>query len=515
MNIKSSANTMGFNSGLVMLAALVVTLLAFYSAIINLVSTWLSSPEYGHGLLIPFVVAYVIWDARDRVFDIAFKPSWLGVVGALLAIVLLWCSAIADLEKVKAYALVLCLFSMVLAFGSVALLKRLAFPLLLLLCAIPLPYLVNKLLTLRMQLISSDLGVMFIRMMGMPVLQEGNVINMGSFKMLVAEACSGLRYMFSLLSISFIVAYFFKAPLWARCLVVLSSIPVTILMNSLRIAATGWIIQNFGQEAAEGFMHEFEGWVVFLVALAFMLLIVRVICFAISDGRPFIQYFYLAGADKPAKFAFWPKLPSVAIAYLAVVGIGGGAAFYSAATTQITVPDRKGFEYFPFVIDGRGLDRETLDEEILGVLKANDTFIGDYKMSGRLPVNLYMVYYEAQKDGAAVHSPKDCLPSGGWTIESLEEVEIPALKGLANRSLIRYGDRKLLVYYWVAQQGLNYANEHKARLMLLKESVVNGRSDAGLVRLTVPVETSVEESDRQVRQFISELAGYLPEYLPH
>ncbi|MGB0734019.1 MAG: VPLPA-CTERM-specific exosortase XrtD, partial [Pontibacterium sp.] len=481
----------------------------------HLIGVWLGSPEYGHGLLIPFVVSYIIWDARDRVFANSFEPSWLGVLLCFASMSLFWFATLADLEAVKAYALVITLAALVLTFGGMSLLKQLAFPILLLLCAVPLPYLINKLLTLKMQLISSDLGVAMIRLMGMPVLQEGNVINMGSFKMLVAEACSGLRYMFSLISIGFVVAYFFKAPTWARILVVLSSIPITIVMNSLRIAATGWIIKEFGQAAAEGFMHAFEGWVVFVAALALQLGFIWILTKFIPGKQSFVSYFYLASGEKPTNFALWPRLPAPVIGFFVVV-IGLGLLTLSARFSyEPYIPEREPFQQIPFVIDGRGLVTDTFEQEVLDVLKADDVFLGDYRHPSKLDVNVYMAYYESQRDGAVVHSPKDCLPSGGWEIENIQATPLPNLPGEGNRAVISKGDDRLLVYYWVAQQGINYANEHKARAMLLKESVLNNRTDAGLVRIIVPVKNSLEASESVAKEFIASMAQHLPKYLPN
>ena len=123
-----------------------------------------------------------------------------------------------------------------------------------------------------MQLISSELGVLVIRLFDIPVYLEGNIIDLGTYKLQVVEACSGLRYMYPLLSLSLILAFFFRVVMWKRVLVFVSAIPITIVMNSIRIGIIGVLVEYFGIEVAEGFLHDFEGWVIFLVCFFFLYL---------------------------------------------------------------------------------------------------------------------------------------------------------------------------------------------------------------------------------------------------
>ena len=158
----------------------------------------------------------------------------------------------------------LLLIGIVLGIGGYSLLRVAFIPIAFLLFAIPLPYFIDAVLTLRLQLVSSELGVFFIRMFGIPVYLDGNIIDMGNYKLQVVEACSGLRYLYPLLSLSFLAAYLFHAPLWQRGLVFLSSIPIAIGMNGFRIGLVGLLVDRWGTAMAEGVLHFFEGWVVFL-----------------------------------------------------------------------------------------------------------------------------------------------------------------------------------------------------------------------------------------------------------
>ena len=137
---------------------------------------------------------------------------------------------------------------------------------------IPLPKFLYNNLSSQLQLISSEIGVWFIRLFDISVYLEGNVIDLGNYKLQVVEACSGLRYLFPLMTLGFIAAYFFKGAFWKRAIIFLSSIPITVLMNSLRIGMIGVTVEYWGVAAAEGLLHDFEGWVVFMACTAVLVL---------------------------------------------------------------------------------------------------------------------------------------------------------------------------------------------------------------------------------------------------
>jgi exosortase len=151
----------------------------------------------------------------------------------------------------------------------------------------PLPVLVNSALTAEMQLISSKLGVVVIRAFDIPVYLEGNVIDIGVFQLQVVEACSGLRYMYPLLSLSLILAYLFKVAVWKRVVIFLSAIPITIFMNSFRIGMIGVLVEYKGIGMAQGFLHDFEGWIIFVACLFVLVVEMWLISFSERKSQPF------------------------------------------------------------------------------------------------------------------------------------------------------------------------------------------------------------------------------------
>ncbi|MBK6451782.1 MAG: exosortase [Proteobacteria bacterium] len=188
-------------------------------------------------------------------------------------------------------------YGVVLAGVGLRVFRRLWAPLFILLLMVPLPdFLLNN-LSAEMQLISSAIGVWFMRLFGVSVYLEGNVIDLGGYQLQVAEACDGLRYLFPLMTLGFIMAYFFKAALWKRVLLFLSSIPITILMNSLRVGMIGIMVEHWGIGMAEGFLHEFQGWAVFMLSAGVMLLEMIVLARIGKDRRPWREVF---GLEFPA-----------------------------------------------------------------------------------------------------------------------------------------------------------------------------------------------------------------------
>lgn len=165
----------------------------------------------------------------------------------------------------------------------------------------------------------------------------------------------------------------------------------------------------------------------------------------------------------------------------------------------------------------RELYPDILSDSVLDVLKLDDYFIGDYIANDVQPINLYMAYYGAQTDGSAIHSPKDCLPGGGWEIVSLSVVSLEnaGLPGKANRAVIRKGEDALLVYFWVNQQGKNFASELAARASLLIRSVTENRTDGTLLRVISPLSGQSEaRAEEEIQRFIADISAELNRFLP-
>ena len=277
--VASRAQPNAIYIGLLVLLAVLVALFGFSRSLLELVRRWTAQEEYSHGFFIPVIAAWLLWSRRDAIVASLGRPSWVGPVLILLAAIMHVTGELSALWLLSQTAFIVALLGIVLGLGGYPLLKVTFVPIIFLVFAIPLPYFIDAVLSWRLQLISSQLGTSFIRMLDIPVYLEGNVIDLGVYKLQVVEACSGLRYLYPLLGLGFLAAYLFQAPFWQRALVFLSTIPITILMNSLRIGIVGILVNRWGPQDADGFLHMFEGWIIFIacavVLVAEMTLLAR------------------------------------------------------------------------------------------------------------------------------------------------------------------------------------------------------------------------------------------------
>ena len=250
-----------FTSGLawVTLGVLLAALgLIFLDGLAFMVREW-SREEYSHGYLIPVIALAMVWRDRRALSNLAWQGSYSGLGVTLAGLGLFLLGELSTLYVLIQYAFLLTLAGVCLSIFGLRAMRYLWVPLAYLFFMIPLPNFLYSNLSQQLQLISSALGVAVIRLFDISVFLEGNVIDLGVYQLQVVEACSGLRYLFPLMSFGFLCAYLFKAPIWQRVLVFASSVPLTVLMNSLRVGIIGVLVEYFGIEQAEGFLHYFEG----------------------------------------------------------------------------------------------------------------------------------------------------------------------------------------------------------------------------------------------------------------
>src|ERR1700730_11099778 len=314
--------------------ALTASALAVKTAVERMANYLLTVPEYGHGLIIPFIAAFLVWQRRDQVERMPFTGSWAGLALTLVGVALGAIGRLSALFVIEDYSMIITLYGLVLSLTGWRVFRLLWVPLLTLIFMVPLPEFLYRGISTQLQLVSSAIGVQFIRLMGISVYLEGNVIDLGTYKLQVAEACSGLRYLFPLMTIGFLIAYFFKAAFWKRALLFLSSIPITILMNSFRIGMIGVMVEHWGVRIAEGFLHEFQGWVVFMASGALMVLEMMLLARIGGGRRPWREQF---GLEFPAPT---PKhLPAVARPVPASL-YASAAVLIFAAAISLGVPER-------------------------------------------------------------------------------------------------------------------------------------------------------------------------------
>jgi len=494
----------------------------FWGGISELVSRWDSQEEYSHGYMIPLVTAYLIWQRKDLLKTLEFKPSWLPVGLVFLALVVSVIGEISALYILINFSLILIILAMAWSLMGWKAFKFVMIPLALLTFAIPLPYFLEATLTADLQLISSKLGVGFIRLFSIPVYLEGNVIDLGGYQLQVVEACSGLRYLYPLMGVGFIVAYLYQVEFWKRVLVFASTIPITILMNSLRIGVIGILVEHWGQGMAEGFLHYFEGWIIFIACLSLLLGEMWLLNRFSKNPVSFAQVLTIPSGPKYDEGQIEHKTRELSRQFVACVGLVVVAflVIQSIDSREEIVPVREKFVTFPLYFDGWAGEQKNLQPIVYNSLALTDYVLNNYSKDASPPVNFYVAYYESQRKGVSPHSPRVCVPGGGWSITDLKRVKLGIEESNdpvnVNRAIIQNGQNKQLVYYWFKQRGRDIANEYWMKWYLLTDSLSRNRTDGSLVRLTTPILPHEKETDAENRlnEFLSKVNPMLDDFVP-
>lgn len=500
--------------------ALAAAVVPFARVLNALISMWTHDPEYGHCLLIPVISAVLVFRERAALARTPFQGSWLGVVVLLVGASLWGIAELSTIWVIEQYAFLVVLYGLTLALVGTEVFRRLRMAMFILLFTIPLPIFFANSLSLHLELLSSALGVDVIRLFGIPVYLDGNVIDLGVYQLQVAEACSGLRYLFPLMTLAFIVAYFFRAPLWKRGLLFLASMPIAIVMNSLRIGLIGVSVAYWGQKMAEGVLHYFEGWVVFMISTALLLALAAML---VRLGRQPMRLRDAMALDigpaVPASRSHRVRtLPVPFLAATALTTVVAVAGTQVHERTEIQ-PPRGAFIDFPMQLGGWEGERSAMGAVYLDELKLSDYLYATYQHPADQPVNVWVAYYDSQRKGDSTHSPASCLPGGGWQFQTFAPYTLVLAGGYlrVNRAVIVHGDQRELMYYWFPQRGRDIASDYQLKWYLLWDAITRDRTDGALVRLITPLRrgSPVSTGDQELSAFARAFVPDLPHYVPN
>ena len=262
-------------------------LLLSYSPVLwRLVKQWDSDPDMGHGFFVPLVAGFIVWQKRAELRALEPAPNWWGLVVVLYGGLQLWIATLGAELFLARTAFVISIIGIVLLLGGTQWVRALAFPLFLLFFMIAIPTVVYNSITFPLQLLASRISTQALDWMQIPVLREGNVLELAQQKLSVVEACSGIRSLLSLTFLSLVYGYFFESKVWVRVLLFVSTIPIAIVANASRVTLTG-ILTEYKPELAEGFFHTASGWVIFMVALAIMIVLHQILNwgYRVAHGR--------------------------------------------------------------------------------------------------------------------------------------------------------------------------------------------------------------------------------------
>lgn len=520
MNVKFDLDLLNPGAVAKSLLAGFLFLIMYFSAFQWLLIKDWARDDYNYGYLIPFVVLYMMWEKRHEFIPLKSVPNWTGMVLLLPGFILYWLGELAG-EFFSVYIsfwLILCgLLWLILGWRK---LRIIAFPLIILLSAFPLPNFLNVKLTFQLKLISSWLGVKLLQIYGLSAYREGNIIDLGFTQLQVVDACSGLRYLFPLIVLGLILSHYYRAALWKKIVLVLSTIPLSIVTNSFRIALTGILYQYWGPKVAEDFFHGFSGWIIFLLSLGVLLCEMWILRRLFPDDnikqteivseRGNItpsQSFEIRTLFKPSQFL------TVIVFLVITISI----TFIVDFREKIII--KKPFSQFPPQIGEWIGSTEAMDQELLKELDLSDYIIADYRNKMNQEINFYTAYYQSQRKGESIHSPDTCLPASGWIFTEAGASVIKLKNGTQlqiKRAFMEKSGARELSYYWFPMRGRNLTSPYQMKIYTFWDALTKQRTDGALVRLITPVypNEKLEDAEFRLQAFTKEIVPVLDEYLP-
>ncbi len=261
--------------------------LAYLPILIRMATQWTEDDDMGHGFFVPAIAGYIAWCRREELMATEAKPNYLGLAVMLWAVVQMALGILGAELFLQRSAFVGSIWGAVLLLGGWPYIKKLALPLLMLPLMVPIPAVIYNNITFPLQLFASAVAENALSLLGIPVLRDGNVLELANQKLSVVEACSGIRSLLSLTFLSLVYGYFSEERLWVKWAIFLASIPIAVAANAFRVSATG-VLSEYNPELAQGFFHTLEGGVSFGFAFALMISFHLVLkkWIALRAGRP-------------------------------------------------------------------------------------------------------------------------------------------------------------------------------------------------------------------------------------
>jgi exosortase D (VPLPA-CTERM-specific) len=494
----------------------------YRSSLIYLYRKW-QDDDFTYCYIIPFIVLYLVWEKRDRLAALSSIPSWKGLIPLAAGIVLFWLGELGGEFTMLFLSIWLVIVALCWTHLGWRKLKIISFPLVFGLALFVPPNGLYLPLTFKLKLISSQIGVAMMQMYGMSAYREGNVIDLGFTQLQVVDACSGLRYVIPLFLMGILLAYYSRVALWKRLLLVLSTVPISIVTNSLRIASVGILYQFWGPSVAEGFFHDFSGWFIFMAGMAILAAemwgLKKVFRETESksseteDGRRKTE----GRGCEAVQEVHVSRLTS----YVSLVSIAVLLATIAAAQSvdfREKTPLAKPFSDFPLQVGEWMGSRSSMEQKFLDVLKLSDYAMIDYRDRQGKEISFYVAYNASQSKGQATHSPATCLPGSGWVFRESGTADIIGETGTmqASRAFMEKNGVRQLVYFWFPQRGRVLTNLYQIKFYNFCDALTRHRTDGGLVRVITPVyeNEDPEVAEARLQDFTREIVPVLGTFLP-
>lgn len=507
----------------------------YATVLIRLAGHWWTDENYSHGLLVPFVIGYILWLRISLMGTLPRRPAiWQGGILVIAALSMLLAGTLGAELFVQRISLVLMVAGLVTYFFGLTILRSLAVPFIVFLLAIPIPQIVFNKIAFPLQIYASRIAVWGIRVFGVPTVRKGNVIEIlpeGSVQVIaleVVEACSGIRSLMTLMALALILVFFTRSrkfikpakwtafiknrDVWRGAILILSAIPIAVLTNAARVTATGVFTYTYGIKATSGFLHELSGWMVYVAALILLVGLNLILIHFLKTRKNVDTDSTPSGGSRSG------NIRPIAIWSLVAVLFAGGLFINWFENRGEIAVKRTALQELPLTLGKwkqKG-DQIEFSPETESVLKTTDYTMREYVADGRL-ANLYIGYYASQKTGATYHSPQNCLPGSGWEMRKPEIVTIRTPSGKsfeANRFIIENGKYKEVMIYWYQGRGRTQASEYTDKIYTVLDSVSRRRSDGAMVRVMTAVGNSEKDATAAAIDLSASLSEVLPEFVP-
>jgi exosortase D (VPLPA-CTERM-specific) len=496
-------------------ALTIVFIAAYWVPLRGIVNTWATNDDYSYGYLIPVVSAYLFWDMRHRLNGLTFKPAWTILPLLLLLVALSLYGILGSSGNIARPAVpIVYILLITFCFGFQAV-KRFALPLGFLVFIIPLPAFLDRTVSVFLKSISSKLGGYLIQLSGLSVHVSGNIIDLGVTQLQVVDACSGLRFVFPLMALGVIHAYFFEKVMWKRVVCVLATVPIAIATNVLRIGITGILTHFYGPELAQGFFHDFSGWAIFMVAFVFLFVLSRFFKLFPGDGAKHAE---ASIATTPPVVRKRRIIPALATAFI-LLAITGSLSLTTGALPPITLEG--GIASFPLRIDDWQGQAQPIDPVIIEASGAEEAFQAFYRNSHDEGVSLYIGYRGSSfmENENFFHSPTVCLPSSGWrsldqSVHRIEGVEnFGALT--ATKMIVEQMGVQQLVYFWFQTKDRATHDKNINRFHLALHALKRDNTHDLFIRTITPIKSgeSLRDAENRMDGFVRDMTSAMHDFL--
>ena len=268
--IRSNLKKIGF--------AVLLLVLAYLPIFIWMWDRWfVRDSYYSHGILVPLVSGYLIWQVKDELRRCRYVASPWAMRFIVLGIIIHLISSVLRIYFTSGFSLIIVLIGLVLHFFGSAVLKKVIFPVLFLVFMVPLPLVIITNLSFRLKVFAAEISAIFLNNIGLPAVQDGSIIKMRHTYVIVDDVCSGLRSLVSLTALGSVFAYWMKSAMFKRVLLFLSTIPIAIVTNVCRIILLSMVSEIWGSKYATGFFHDLTGYMVFVLAFIMLYAVGKII----------------------------------------------------------------------------------------------------------------------------------------------------------------------------------------------------------------------------------------------